>query len=162
MCVHAVPMTLDRYDIGLLARLQCDAQTPLRVLAEAVNLSTASVQRRIQKLKQQGHIRAQVAVLDPELLGQTVTILVEVTAHDTHADALALLKQCFSGPEIQQCYYVTGEADFMLVLVVPHMRHFNALSDRLFHNNANVKSFRTITVLDRVKTTLDVPCGTEN
>lgn len=148
-------MALDQFDKQLLVLLQRDCQTPLRELAEKVHLSTASVQRRIQKLKQQGYIQAQVAVLDPESVGQVITILVEVQAHNTHSDDLAALKASFSGPEIQQCYYVTGEADFMLMILVPSMRRFNEICDQLFHGNANVKSFKTLVVLERVKVTLD-------
>ncbi len=149
-------MTLDNFDRSLLELLQKDCQVPLRQLAETVHLSTASVQRRIQKLKKEGYIQANVAVLDPDKLGQVITILVEVQADKTHVTDLELLKTRFSGPEIQQCYYVTGEADFMLVLLVPSMSRFQEICDRLFHHNPNVKWFRTIVVLDRVKTTLEV------
>ncbi|WP_172118740.1 Lrp/AsnC family transcriptional regulator [Halomonas hibernica] len=149
-------MILDNFDQNLLELLQKDCQTPLRELAETVHLSTASVQRRIQKLKSNGFIQANVAVLDPDKLGLVITLLVEVQADKTHTADLELLKAQFSGPEIQQCYYVTGEADFMLVLLVPSMRRFQELSDTLFHHNPNVKWFRTMVVLERVKTSLEV------
>ncbi|WP_447894758.1 Lrp/AsnC family transcriptional regulator [Vreelandella sp. GE22] len=149
-------MALDDYDRSLLKHLQKECQTPLRELAEAVHLSTASVQRRIQRLKKEGYIKANVAVLDPDKLGQVITIFVEVRADKTHAADLDALKARFSGPEIQQCYYVTGEADFMLVLLVPSMRRFQQICDALFHENPNVKWFRTLVALDRVKSTLEV------
>ena len=149
-------MILDNHDLNLLKRLQHAGQTPLRELAEAVHLSTASVQRRIQRLKKEGYITASKAILDPDKLGQVITILVEVQADRTHITDLELLKARFSGPDIQQCYYITGDADFMLVCVVPSMSRFQTLCDQLFHDNPNVKSFRTMVVLDRVKTTLDV------
>lgn len=149
-------MILDNFDQNLLELLQKDCQTPLRELAETVHLSTASVQRRIQKLKSNGFIQANVAVLDPDKLGQVITLLVEVQADKTHTADLELLKAQFSGPEIQQCYYVTGEVDFMLILLVPSMRRFQELSDTLFHHNPNVKWFRTMVVLERVKTSLEV------
>lgn len=149
-------LTLDKFDLDLLERLQKNCQTPLRELAEAVHLSTATVQRRIQRLKETGHIQANVAVLDPDRLGQVITLMVEVHVEKTHTTELEQLKSSFSGPEIQQCYYVTGDADFMLVILVPNMTTFQEICDRLFHNNPNVKWFRTIVVLDRVKATLDV------
>ncbi|EXJ12422.1 Lrp/AsnC family transcriptional regulator [Nitrincola nitratireducens] len=149
-------LSLDKFDYALLERLQKDCHTPLRELAEVVHLSTASVQRRIQKLKEAGYIQANVAVLDPEKLGQVITIVVEVHAEKTQAADLDVLKKTFSGPEIQQCYYVTGDADFLLVLTVPSMSAFQAICDRLFHSNPNVKWFRTIVVLDRVKVGMEV------
>ncbi|GIU39557.1 hypothetical protein TUM4637_41770 [Shewanella hafniensis] len=149
-------MSLDKYDHVLLTLLQLNCQTPLRELAEAVHLSTASVQRRIQKLRDSGYIQSTVAILDPDKLKKVITIFVEVQVEKTDINALRQLKQDFSGSEVQQCYYVTGDADFMLVLLVPHMQRFQELCDQMFHNNANVKWFRTIVALDRVKATLDV------
>jgi DNA-binding Lrp family transcriptional regulator len=56
--------------------------------------------------------------------------------------------------EIQQCYYVTGKADF--VLVVPSMADYEALTRRLFFGNNNVKRFRTFVAMDRIKVGLSV------
>ncbi|RWU21512.1 AsnC family transcriptional regulator [Pseudomonas alkylphenolica] len=148
---------LDDFDLALLTALQQDNSLPLRELAERVHLSSASVQRRIQRLKSNGFIQANVAVIDPEKVGQVITLMVEVHAERTQSADLELMKQTFSGPEIQQCYYVTGDADFMLVLTVASMSEFQALTQRLFHDNPNVKWFRTIVVLERVKSTLQVP-----
>ncbi len=149
-------MPLDKFDHVLLQSLQCNCQIPLRELAEVVHLSTASVQRRVQKLKEEGYIQSSVAILEPNKLNKVITMVVEVQVEKTQATDLKLLKESFSGPEIQQCYYVTGEADFLLVILVPHMERFQEVCDRLFHNNSNVKSFRTMVALDRVKVTLDV------
>lgn len=154
--MHAKP-ALDDFDLALLDALQQDNSAPLRTLAEQVHLSTASVQRRIQRLKKNGFIQASTAVIDPEKVGQVITLMVEVHADRTQSADLELMKQTFSGPEIQQCYYVTGDADFMLVLTVASMSQYQALAQRLFHDNPNVKWFRTIVVLERVKSTLQVP-----
>ena len=148
---------LDDFDLALLDALQQDNSLPLRELAERVHLSTASVQRRIQRLKKTGSIQANTAVIDPEKVGQVITLMVEVHADRTQSADLEVMKRTFSGPEIQQCYYVTGDADFMLVLTVASMSEFQALTQRLFHDNPNVKWFRTIVVLERVNSTLHVP-----
>lgn len=147
----------DAFDLALLDVLQQNNSLPLRALAQRVHLSTASVQRRIQRLKQAGFIQADASVIDPEKLGQVITLVVEVHADRTQSADLELMKRAFSGPEIQQCYYVTGDADFLLVLTVPSMTVFQTLAQRLFHDNPNVKWFRTIVVLERVKATLHVP-----
>lgn len=150
-------MTLDKFDFALLKLLQKDSLIPLRELADAVHLSTASVQRRIQKLRENGYIIGNIAVLDPNKLNQVITILVEIRVNKTHAINLKSLKASFSRTEIQQCYYVTGEVDFMLILLVPNMNRFQELCDELFHNNPNVEWFKTTVVLDRVKVSLDIP-----
>lgn len=150
-------MTLDKFDSALLELLQKDCLIPLRELADRVNLSTASVQRRVQKLRENGYIIGNIAVLDADKLNQVITILVEIRVNKTHVIDLNAFKERFSGPEIQQCYYVTGEADFILVLLVPSMGRFQKICDELFHNNSNVEWFKTTVVLERVKVTLEVP-----
>lgn len=95
--------------------------------------------------------------MNPELLGRAITAIVEVKARKTHSDDLERMKQTFSGDEIQQCYYVTGEADFVLTILSANMKEFTALCDRRFHDNADVASFKTMFALDRIKSTLEVP-----
>ncbi|TGR95743.1 Lrp/AsnC family transcriptional regulator, partial [Mesorhizobium sp. M2E.F.Ca.ET.209.01.1.1] len=62
-------------------------------------------------------------------------------------------------PQVQQCYYVTGEADFILVVTVATMADYETLTRRLFFANNNVKRFRTFVAMDRVKVGLEVPVG---
>lgn len=148
--------TLDAFDRQLLEALQQDNRTPLRVLAERVHLSTAAVQRRIRRLEELGVIAANVAVVDPERVGQVITLLVEVHAERAQAADLDALKKTFSGPKIQQCYYVTGQGDFILIIQVASMAAFEAMARELFYNNPAVKWFRTIVVMDSVKVGLSV------
>lgn len=148
------PNSLDNFDREILITLQQDNKTPLRVLSDKVCLSPASVQRRIKKMEDDGVICANTAVIAPEKVGQLITIIVEVHIERAHTSDIEALKASFSGPEIQQCYYVTGEADFILVLGVPTMAEYESISKSLFYNNKNVKWFRTIIAMDRVKATL--------
>ncbi len=60
-------------------------------------------------------------------------------------------------PEVQQCYSVAGEWDYVVVLVARDMPHCRRLGDRLFKNDANIRRYDTMPVFDRVKTGLAVP-----
>ncbi|MDB5556369.1 MAG: AsnC family transcriptional regulator protein [Rhizobium sp.] len=152
------PFTIDEFDRKILAILQADNMTPQRMIGEAVNLSAPAVQRRIKRLTEAGVISANVAVVDPEAVGQAITIFVEIEVFSETADQIESAKREFARtPEIQQCYYVTGEADFILVVVVPAMADYEALTRRLFFGNNNVKRFRTFVAMDRVKVGLAVP-----
>jgi DNA-binding Lrp family transcriptional regulator len=149
---------LDQFDIAILKILQEDNTTPQRVIGEAVNLSAPAVQRRIKRMEQSGVIRQNSALLDPAKVGQPITIFVEVEVDNERADLIDALKQSFAGaPEVQQCYYVTGEADFVLVVLVPDMAHYERLTRRLFFDSGNVKKFKTFIAMDNVKSTLTVP-----
>lgn len=149
---------LDSFDRAILRLVQADNTTPLRVISEQVNLSTAAVQKRLQRLRQSGVIRAEVAVLDPDKLAKPITIIVEVHVEQTPpGKELDALKASFAGPEIQQCYYVTGNADFLLVVTVATMAEYQALARCLFEDNPLIKWFRTTVVMERIKAGLSVP-----
>lgn len=151
---------LDVFDRRILAILQKDNLTPQRTIGDAIGLSAPAVQRRIKRMTEDGVIQANVAIVDAAAVGQSITIFVEVEVISETADQIEAAKREFSAAsEIQQCYYVTGEADFVLVIVVPSMVHYEALTRRLFFGNNNVKRFRTFVAMDRVKAGLRVDVG---
>ncbi len=151
-------VSLDAFDLAILNILQRDNTTPQRLIGEAVNLSAPAVQRRIRRMEEAEVIKANVAVIDPALVGQAITVIVEVEVISEAANLIDAVKREFaSASEVQQCYYVTGEADFVLVIVVPTMTDYEALTRRLFFGNDNVKRFRTLVAMDRVKVGLSVP-----
>ncbi len=151
-------MVPDSFDRAILTLLQRDNRMPQRLIAEQVGLSAPAVQRRIQRLEASGVIAANVAIVDPEALGRPLTILVEVEVESERADRIDDLKRRFlDAPEVQQCYYVTGEVDFMLVVTVPTMADYEEMTRRLFFADENVRKFRTFVTMDRVKTGMRVP-----
>lgn len=149
---------LDGFDLRILEILQNDNKTSQRAIGDLVNLSAPAVQRRIKSMEGAGVITANVAVVDPSSVGQAITIVVEVNVESERIDLLDATKARFAAaPEVQQCYYVTGESDFILVVTVASMSHYESLTRRIFFGNDNIKRFRTLVVMDRVKVTLGVP-----
>lgn len=147
------PHHLDRFDRAILRILQQNNRTPQRTIAEQVNLSPAAVQRRISALEASGVIRANVAIVAPETVQSAITLVVEVHLQNDRSPIVEPTKDLFRAtPEIQQCYYVTGSGGFILVMIVPSMTYYEALSRRLFADNPVVEIFRTLVVLDSVKT----------
>ena len=154
----STPATLDRFDLAILDILQADNTTPQRAIAQAVNLSAPAVQRRIQRLKDSGVIRANVAVLDPVKVGKPLTIVLEVHLDNERPDRTAPLRARIAAEDaVQQCYSVTGEADYLLVVNVASMANYEALTRRLFEGDDNIKRFRTSVALSSLKTGLRVP-----
>jgi Lrp/AsnC family leucine-responsive transcriptional regulator len=143
---------LDAFDRAILRIVQKDNKTPQRTIAEAVNLSAAAVQRRIAAMEAAGVILANAAVVDTGALSLAITAIVEVHLRDERADTVDQAKARFRGvDEVQQCYYVTGGTSFVLVIVTPDMRTYEALTRSLFAENDLVASYRTLVALDRVK-----------
>lgn len=150
--------TLDAFDLAILDILQRDNTVSQRTIAQAVHLSAPAVQRRIRRLRESGVIRAEVAVLDANRLGRPLTLLVEVHVHDEHPLRTAGLRQRIAAePAVQQCYAITGEADYLLVISAATMADYQALSERLFGGDDNVRRFRTSVALSCLKSGLQVP-----
>jgi Lrp/AsnC family transcriptional regulator, leucine-responsive regulatory protein len=144
---------LDKFDRAILRILQADNRTPQRTIAERVALSPAAVQRRIAALEASGVIKANVAIVAPEAVQSAITLVVEVHLESDRSSIVEPTKTLFRDtPEIQQCYYVTGSAGFILIMIMPDMTSYEALARRLFADNPVVVTFRTLVVLDSVKT----------
>jgi Lrp/AsnC family leucine-responsive transcriptional regulator len=149
---------LDSFDLHILQILQMNNQMPQRTIGAKVNLSAAAVQRRIRRMQEQGIIAGNIAVINPAATGQLITILVEVALESEQAELIDAAKKSFiATAEVQQCYYVTGEIDFILIINVPNMAVYEALTRRLFFGNHNVKRFTTFVTMDRVKVGLSIP-----
>jgi len=146
------PRTLDAFDRAILGILQRDNKTPQRRIGEAVNLSAAAVQRRIAAMEESGVIARNVAIVDPDTVSLPITAIVEVHLRDERAATSDAAKALFRDtPEVQQCYYVTGGVSFVLVIISPDMRAYEALTRRLFAENELVDRFRSLIALNRVK-----------
>jgi DNA-binding Lrp family transcriptional regulator len=106
-------------------------------------------------MQSSGVIESNIAVLNPAKVGKPITLVVEVEIENEHIDLMDAARESFSkAEEVQQCYYVTGEADFVLIVSVRDMSHYEEFTRRVFFQNHNVKHFKTMVVMDRVKTTL--------
>ncbi|MBO9422752.1 Lrp/AsnC family transcriptional regulator [Labrenzia sp. R4_2] len=155
-------MKLDQVDISILNALQDNARTGLEQLAHVSGVSIASVQRRLKALREGGFILREVALLDGLKLGQAMTFIIMVELERERLDQIDdFVKRARQEPQVQQCYYVTGEADFCLICIAKDMAEFEALTHRLFFQNANVRRFRTSVVMGRKKIGLNVPLKIE-
>jgi DNA-binding Lrp family transcriptional regulator len=149
---------LDNFDRKLLMEVQRDAQVPQTELGARVNLSTAAVNRRLRRLSDEGVIERYAAIVAPEKVDYPLTIVANVEVESEQIDLLDSMKRTFAQcPQIQQCYYVAGEWDFVLVMTVRNMDQYTELTRQLFFSNNNVKRFKTLVSMSRVKTGLGVP-----
>lgn len=149
---------LDQFDLGILEILQHDNKTSQREIGKAINLSAPAVQRRIKRMEESGVIQSNIAVIDPLTVGRELTLIANVEMENERSEFLESAKHSFSkAPEVQQCYYTTGETDFVLIITVKTMSEYEALTQRLFFENNNVKRFRTFVTMDRIKVGMDIP-----
>ena len=142
----------------ILRMLQANARERLETIAFEAGLSVATVQRRVRALKEAGVIVRDGTVIAPEAAGYTMTFLILVELERERIDQIdAFRRKAKAESQIQQCYYITGEADFALIALARDMDDFQHLTQRLFFEDSNVKRFTTSVVMDRTKVSLDVP-----
>ncbi len=154
----ATAPVLDSFDRAILTLLQRDNTLPQREIAEAVHLSTPAVQRRIRRLQDSGVIAANVAVVAAARIGRPLTLIVEVRMVSEQRDRVAPFKQRMQDdPAVQQCYAITGDGDFLLVLSATSMEEYDAISERLFGGDDNIERFRTAVALSTLKRSFEVP-----
>ncbi|MER9281976.1 Lrp/AsnC family transcriptional regulator [Mesorhizobium sp. M0522] len=121
-------------------------------IADRVGLPAAAVARRLKRLRSAGIIRKDVFTLNERAVGRPLTVIVEVTAESKKADLLDEMKKRFVNcPQVQQCYHVMGEADFILIVNIRNMGEYTSLTRQLFFKEGNVKSFRTCVTMEKVK-----------
>lgn len=144
--------TLDSFDLRILALYQHDARLPAERIGEQVGLSTAAVQRRLKRMRENGTIEAETARVSPTAVGLALTMVVNVKMEREGGDALARFRTRMAAcPDVQQCYYVTGEMDFVLLVVVRDMDAYERFTRDNLHADDNVRGFTTQVVMDRCK-----------
>jgi Lrp/AsnC family transcriptional regulator, leucine-responsive regulatory protein len=148
---------LDRFDLALLNIVQENNQLTSDQLADRAGLSATACQRRLKRLRTEGAIAADVSIVSRAALGPNVTLIVMVSLEREQLDLLDQFKRrVCTYPEVTQCYYVTGSADFILVVCVPSMEAYGEFTERAFFGDRNIKSFLTYATMQTVKFTTKV------
>ncbi|MCP4996819.1 MAG: Lrp/AsnC family transcriptional regulator [Gammaproteobacteria bacterium] len=143
---------LDRLDRRILNHLQRDNQISNVQLAEKIGLSPPACLRRVKRLRKSGAITADVSLLSQEVTGHKINIVVEVEMdRDQYALASNFRKAVQAAPEVTQCYSVTGEIDYILILSVADMQSYEAFTHQVLNNEPNLRRFRSLISLERVK-----------
>lgn len=149
---------LDAFDRKILDIVQRGCQAKAEDIAAQVGLSASAVQRRIKRLRAQGVIRAEVAVLDRSVVGHSVTLIAGLEIERDNYAALASFRAWAGAVEaIQQVYYVTGQVDLMVIIVARSMADYDALCARLMAENPMIRRMNTHVVIDALKLGLQVP-----
>jgi len=128
-------MAFDEIDLKILAALQKDARISNQLLAERVGLSPSPCLRRVRQLEEDGVIRRYVTLLDPRALGRGLHAFVEVRLdRQTRASVDRFEAEIVKFPEVLECHFMAGDADYLLRVVVKDLDEFRA-----FHMNKLVK-----------------------
>jgi len=124
----------DNFDRRILNELQQNGRISNQQLAEQVGLSPAACWRRVRALEEKGIIEGYSARLNPQKLGQALSVFALVSLQRHNIDSTAEFEhQVMTYPEVLQCFAVTGNADFVLRVVVPDMPSYDRfLNEKIF------------------------------
>lgn len=158
----AAPVRLDRIDRRILNLLQENNQIPNHELAARVGISPPPCSRRVRRLREAGVIAAEVALIDPFRVGRNLIVFASVTLASQREDLLeSFERKMRAQPEVMQCYFVSGDADYLCVVNVPDMPAYNDFARRVFANEPNIRMFRSSFALSRVKSETKIELAEE-
>lgn len=151
-------MAIDETDARLLTALQANNRLTSTELSKIAFLSPTACLRRLGRLRAAGVIEADVSIVSPKAIHRPLTMLVLVTLERERAEIIRRFKRSIrDAPEIMSGMYVTGEVDFALVVTAKSMEDYEAFAARFFYDNPDIKGFKTMVVMDRVKVGFALP-----
>ncbi len=160
---HNVPQPtagFDPIDLRILDVLQRDARIANVDLARQVHLSPSPCLSRVRRLEESGVIKQYVSLLDPRKLGLTVSVFIQVSLEKQIEAALEVFERSIGDrPEVMECYLMTGDADYLLRVVVPDLQSLERFILDHLTKIPGVASIKSSFALKQVKYQTALPLG---
>jgi DNA-binding Lrp family transcriptional regulator len=151
---------LDAIDRRILSLLQSDARMTNVDLARAVNLSPSPCLARVRALEQRGYISGYVTLLDAQRLGLQVSVFIRVRLERQIEAALETFERAMiDRPEVMECYLMTGDADYLLRVVVPDLPALQDFIVNTLSRVPGVGNIQSSIALKQVKYQTALPLG---
>ena len=149
---------MDAIDVKILSRLQEDGRASAQQLSEHVGLSAAPVWRRVKALEASATIQGYYAKVDRHKVGLQSCMFTQISLDRHSADIVQNFERSVrDAPEIIECYAVTGDADFLLKILVPSAEAYDSFLHRFLFNLPGVRQTRTIVALRELKQEVRLP-----
>lgn len=148
---------MDHLDRALLACLQQNNLQTADRLAEQVGRSPSAVARRVRRLRAEGAIAAEAAILSDVAAGHPLSAVIHVQLERVAPHEGNLLRQrLVAHPQVQLCLDVAGPFEIVLLVVAANMEVFNAFTLAVLEQPI-VRRYETSFVKKRHKASLAVP-----
>lgn len=149
--------TLNKIDKRILATLQKDGRISFAALARTVGLTTTPCIERVKRLERDGFIKGYTSVLNPEQLGAGLIVFVQIRLDRTSKTSFKQFEHGVSLlPEIQECYLVSGNFDYLIKARVADMAAYREFLGETLLSVPGVQESTSIVVMDAVKETLSI------
>lgn len=149
---------IDAKDWQIIRELQADGRLTNQELAQRVNLSPSPCLRRVRLLEEAGVITGYSADVDPRACGLNITAFILVALQRPERDAVENFEKSVARiEEILDCYLLTGEADYMLRVVVADLEEYERFVRKRLHAIPGISSIKTSLVYGTVKSSRVFP-----
>lgn len=151
-------MRITDADRRILSILQQDSSLSMAELAERVGLSPSPCWRRVQRLKEEGVIRAEVALVDRSKVGLQTQIFAQVKLSaqgSQNLDAFTAAIRRF--PEVLECWVLMGPVDFLLRIVAPNVESYERFFFERLSRVPGVQEITSTVALSEIKATTALP-----
>lgn len=149
---------LDAFDRSILEMVQRDCQLKAETIADQVGLSASAVQRRLKRMREEGVISAEIAVVDRKVAGNAMTFIAGMEIERENYDALSKFRIWAEKQDhIQQVYYVTGSVDLIAIITARDVGQYDEITAGIMAQNPQIKRIHTNVVLKDIKLGLFVP-----
>jgi len=152
---------MDSTDRKILNLLQTDASLTVKQIAQQIALSVTPCWKRIQKLEQNGFIRARVALLDPKKVNANVTVFMAIKTDQHTSDWIARFNYEVSQlPEVMEIYRMSGEIDYLLRVVVSSIEAHDAFYKKLI-DRIELANVTSSFAMEQIKYTTALPINVD-
>jgi Lrp/AsnC family leucine-responsive transcriptional regulator len=149
---------LGRIDRNIVRLLQRDARMTHTELARRVGLSTTPCKERVRRLEREGVIQHYQAVLDPAALDRALVVFVQIRLNRTSLDIFEqFTAAALDLPEVQECYLVSGNFDYLIKARVADMNAYRDLLGETLLTLPGVQESTSYVVMEQVKESLMLP-----
>lgn len=151
---------LDAYSLQILEELQRDARQTVQQIAERVGLSTTPCWKRIKEMEASGVIRSYTALVDRRRVGLNLLVVVEANLSQHSEELVQQFERAVAAtPQIVRCLSTTGQADYILTVMVRDIEHYEQFLHYSIFKLPGVTHVRSSIVLKEVKSEVRLPVG---
>jgi DNA-binding Lrp family transcriptional regulator len=154
-------ISVDSFDLKILAALQDDGRLTNQELADLAGLSASQCSRRRMRLEEDGVIAGYRAELASPALGFELIAFIQITLATHSPDNAKKFRALVNRvDDIQEAYALTGDSDYLLKLVLRDLKSLSDIVNNVLMPHQSVAHVRSSIVLDRLKESTRLPLST--
>lgn len=151
-------MKLDEIDLKILKKLQKNAKITNLQLSKEISLSPAPTLERVKKLESRGFIKSYHALASEEKLQLGLSVFMQISLIRQRDNAINnFIEKINKIEEVMECYNVTGQADYLLKILVKDIAAFDTLVKDKLSPIEEIRNMHSMVVISKDKYSTVLP-----